>query len=319
MERKDSNREVSFDSTWALICGFSSVACALEKSESVKLSKCGGGNGGTQARHRSAVTKSLTLVWMSVLLVSTMTLAQGNPVPLISQPLVPTATAPGGSTFTLTVNGTGFVSGAVVSWNGTTLATTFVNSSQLTATVPASKIATAGTALITVSNPAPGGGTSNVLYFDVSSPASSVTVTQLQPNPISVGSFLITADFNGDGRLDLAYLDATASKVFIQVGNGDGTFRVPVTYSVGSVPQGLVAGDFNGDGRLDLAVGNTQDNTISIVLGNGDGTFKSQPPSPPLLPLNSLLRVTLTETGSLIWQQVTDSRIAATRVAFPYC
>jgi len=39
MERKDSNREVSFDSTWALIRGFSSVACALEKSESVKLSK----------------------------------------------------------------------------------------------------------------------------------------------------------------------------------------------------------------------------------------------------------------------------------------
>ena len=162
---------------------------------------------------------------------------------------VPTATAPGGSTFTLTVNGTGFVSGAVVSWNGTALATTFVNSSQLTATVPALSIASAGTALITVSNPAPGGGTSNVLYFDVSSPASSVTVTQLQPNPISFGSFLITADFNGDGRLDLAYLDATASKVFIQLGNGDGTFRVPVTYSVGSVPQGLVAGDFNGDGR----------------------------------------------------------------------
>ena len=224
--------------------------------------------------------KSIPRVWVLVLLASTMTLAQGNPVPLISQPLVPTATAPGGSTFILTVNGTGFVSGAVVNWNGTALATTFVNSSQLTATVPALSIASAGTALITVSNPAPGGGTSNVLYFDVSSPASSVTVTQLQPNPISFGSFLITADFNGDGRLDLAYLDATASKVFIQLGNGDGTFRVPVTYSVGSVPQGLVAGDFNGDGRLDLAVGNTQDNTISIVLGNGDGTFKSQPPVP---------------------------------------
>jgi hypothetical protein len=55
--------------------------------------------------------KSIPLVWVLVLLASTMTPAQGNPVPLISQPLVPTATAPGGSTFILTVNGTGFVSG----------------------------------------------------------------------------------------------------------------------------------------------------------------------------------------------------------------
>jgi hypothetical protein len=41
-----------------------------------------------------------------------------NPVPLISQPLVPDAIAPGGRGFTLTVNGTGFVSGSVVNWNG---------------------------------------------------------------------------------------------------------------------------------------------------------------------------------------------------------
>jgi len=37
-----------------------------------------------------------------------------NPVPLINQPLVPAATAPGGTGFTLTVNGTGFVPGSVV-------------------------------------------------------------------------------------------------------------------------------------------------------------------------------------------------------------
>ena len=50
-----------------------------------------------------------------------------NPVPLVNQPLVPDAQAPGGSTFTLTVNGTGFVTGSVVNWNGTKLTTSFVN------------------------------------------------------------------------------------------------------------------------------------------------------------------------------------------------
>jgi len=80
----------------------------------------------------------------------TTVLAQSNPVPFINQPLVPTAVAPGGSSFTLTVNGSGFVSGSVINWNGTPLTTTLVNGSQLTATVPASSIANASTASITV-------------------------------------------------------------------------------------------------------------------------------------------------------------------------
>ena len=70
-----------------------------------------------------------------------------NPVPLINQPLVPDATKPGGAGFTLTVNGTGFVSGSVVHWNGNARATTFVSPSKLTATITASDIAVAGSGL----------------------------------------------------------------------------------------------------------------------------------------------------------------------------
>ena len=88
-------------------------------------------------------------------LTSIMALAQSNPVPFVNQPLLPDATSPGGATLTLTVNGTGFVSGATVNWNGTALATTFVSSSVLTATVPATDIAAAHTASVTVTNPAP--------------------------------------------------------------------------------------------------------------------------------------------------------------------
>jgi hypothetical protein len=79
-------------------------------------------------------------------LLSSLAMGQTNPVPIVNQPLVPMTAAPGGSSFTLTVNGTGFVSGSVVNWNGRPLATTFVNQSQLTATVPASDIVNPGTA-----------------------------------------------------------------------------------------------------------------------------------------------------------------------------
>src|SRR6266566_175265 len=80
-----------------------------------------------------------------------------NPVPLINQSLVPDAVKPGSAGFTLTVNGTGFVSGAVVKWNGSPRTTTFVSSSRLTAASLASDIATAHTASVTVVNPTPGG------------------------------------------------------------------------------------------------------------------------------------------------------------------
>src|SRR5947207_2148333 len=82
-----------------------------------------------------------------------------NPVPLINQPLVPDATAPGGAGFTLTMNGTGFVSGSVVNWNGDARATTFVSSSQLTASILAPDIAGPSTASVTVVNPSPARGT----------------------------------------------------------------------------------------------------------------------------------------------------------------
>ncbi|MGC2792693.1 MAG: putative Ig domain-containing protein [Candidatus Sulfotelmatobacter sp.] len=91
------------------------------------------------------------------------TAAPGNPVPFLNQPLVPTAVSPGASGFTLSVSGTGFVSGATIDFNAAPLATTFLNSEHLTATVPAADVASAETAGVTVVNPGPGGGASNVV------------------------------------------------------------------------------------------------------------------------------------------------------------
>src|SRR5206468_1650650 len=60
-----------------------------------------------------------------------------------------------------------FMSGSTVKWNTTALTTTFVSSTQLTATVPAALIATAGTASVTVVNPNPCGATSNAVSFTI--------------------------------------------------------------------------------------------------------------------------------------------------------
>jgi probable HAF family extracellular repeat protein len=66
--------------------------------------------------------------------------------------LTPSSATAGAAAFTLTVTGIGtnFVPGATVNWNGTALATTYVSATEVTASVPASLIAVAGTALVTV-------------------------------------------------------------------------------------------------------------------------------------------------------------------------
>ncbi|MGH9859035.1 MAG: putative Ig domain-containing protein [Candidatus Acidiferrales bacterium] len=90
-----------------------------------------------------------------------------NPVPAITN-LSPTSATPGGPAFTLTVTGSSFVAGSVVQWDGSNRTTTFVSDTELTAAIPATDIAMAGSANITVLNPAPGGGTSNTLVFNIS-------------------------------------------------------------------------------------------------------------------------------------------------------
>jgi hypothetical protein len=114
--------------------------------------------------------------------------AANNPVPHIDTPLVPTSAAPGGPAFTLTVHGSGFVPASVVNWNGSPRTTTFITAGQLTAAIPASDVATATTAAITVTNPAPGGGLSNVTYLTVTTTASTFNMAGYAlPPQVSLG------------------------------------------------------------------------------------------------------------------------------------
>src|SRR5579863_7142003 len=112
---------------------------------------------------------------LSVLLLAVSSGWGQNPVPSISAPLFPESLAPGGPSFVLTVDGTGFVSTSVVEWNGAALPTTFVSSDRLKANVPSADIASPGTVWITVSN---GGVTSNVGYFEITNGTTSVSFNQ---------------------------------------------------------------------------------------------------------------------------------------------
>jgi hypothetical protein len=85
---------------------------------------------------------------------------------------------------------------------------------------------------------------------------------------------LAVGDFHGDGKLDLAIVNAQNNSFEILRGNGDGTFQSdPFFIGAGT---GLAVGDFAHNGKLDLAVTQPLDNTVSVLLGNGDGTFQNR-------------------------------------------
>jgi hypothetical protein len=90
----------------------------------------------------------------------------------------------------------------------------------------------------------------------------------------AIGPFVVaTADFNGDGILDLATTNGNA--VSILLGDGSGAFPTHNEYATSSAYYGfqVAVGDFNRDGKIDLAtVGGVG---VNILLGNGDGTFQA--------------------------------------------
>ncbi len=214
-------------------------------------------------------------IFVCVILLST--LAAGQGIATIEQPLVPTAAQPGGPSFTLTINGTGFATAPMgVMFGGTQLPIASSSPTQLTATVPMANIATAGTASVSVLSS--DGLTSNVEFFQIATPATPQFAAPVDYNPLTTNQgtieSVLAADFNRDGILDLAVgvvaADAEISDVCILLGNANGTFQAPACHSVDN-PSSMVAGIFNNDGgSLDIAVGD------QLLVNNPPGVFTVQ-------------------------------------------
>jgi trimeric autotransporter adhesin len=118
-----------------------------------------------------------------------------NPTPSIAS-ITPASLVAGSASQTITVAGSGFITSTVVSFNGTALTTTYVSGTSVTAVLPGSAIAADGTEKITVSNPAPGGGTSPVQSYSITVPTPGVT--SLLPQSVPQGA-AVTVTVNGKG------------------------------------------------------------------------------------------------------------------------
>lgn len=122
-------------------------------------------------------------------------------------------------------------------------------------------------------------------------PPTSGTLTFVQGTTLSTDiahpEGVVVADFNGDGKLDIAVSNLDTNTIAVFLNNGGGTFRAPIittvqlTNAMGLNVGALSVGDFNHDGKPDLVVGTIAGSQVSIVLlGKGDGTFSQLAPIP---------------------------------------
>jgi hypothetical protein len=158
--------------------------------------------------------------------------------------ITPSTIPAGSSAFTLQINGSGFVSGSVVSWNGTNLATTYVSATELTAAVPASLAASGGTFAITVANPdgQNSGSSSTNATIVVDNPVP--VITSLSPASVMAGSGAINVVVTGTG--------------FVQnsVASFAGNARTTTVQSTTQLTMALTMADLATAGQINVTVTN---------------------------------------------------------------
>src|ERR1017187_9833173 len=198
--------------------------------------------------------------------------APSNPVPSITS-LSPSSVTAGAGAFTLTVNGSGFVNGSVVKWNGTNRTTTYVSGTQVKAAIAAADITSAGTAKVTVFSPAPGGGTSGNSGFTINAPSNPVpSITSLSPSSVTAGAGAFTLTVNGSG-----FVNGSVVK-------WNGTNRTTTYVSGTQVKAAIAAADITSAGTAKVTV-------FSPAPGggtSGNSGFTINAPSNPVPSITSL-------------------------------
>jgi DNA-binding beta-propeller fold protein YncE len=200
-----------------------------------------------------------------------------NPVPTTTS-LSPTSTAAGGGNFTLAVNGTNFIASSSVLWNGSARATTFISSSSVTATILTADIAAAGTSSVTVSNPAPGGGTSNAQTFTITNQSIAATptfspgagtYTSTQSVTISCTTPSSTLYYTTDGSIPTASstpYTTPVSVAFSETLNAICTAAGYANSAVGSAIYVIQSGNGGGGGSVGVGGGGS---SYSIAIDGG--------------------------------------------------
>ena len=216
-----------------------------------------------------------------------------NPAPTATS-LSPTSATAGGAAFTLTVNGTGFVSTSVVKFNGATKTTTFVSATQLTAAITAADIATAGTATVTVTNPAPGGGTSASVSFTINA-ASAPTLTSLAPTSATVGGAAFTLTLTGTGFVAGATVNFGASPAITPS-------SVTSTQIVATIPA------------ADISTAGTVNVTVTNPAGGGTSNAQTFTINNPAPTVTSLSPTSATAGGAAFTLTVNGTGFVSTSV-----
>src|SRR4029450_2168667 len=197
-----------------------------------------------------------------------------TPAPVATS-LSPNSALAGGTAFTLTVHGSSFAPSSTVKWNGSNRSTTFVSSTQLQAAIGAADIAGAGTALVTVVTPPPGGGTAGALPFTISGPPVLTVSATNVAGGANVTATLTNGAGGGGDWLALAPTNApnTSYLQYLYVGGG-------VTTRTWTVAMPTTGGTY--EFRLFLNNGYTRaatSPTITVVSDNPVPSIGSLSPS----------------------------------------
>ncbi|WP_157807457.1 T9SS type A sorting domain-containing protein [Hymenobacter chitinivorans] len=228
----------------------------------------------------------------------------------------PSTKSAGSSAFTLTLTGTNFVSGATAYFNGTALTTTFVSATQLTASVPASAVATAGTFPVTVKNTSTGPASNSVDFTVTAGASNSVTTTAIPASTYCVGStgavvsvpFTSTGTFSGNTYT--AYLGTTSIGTLASDANS-GTINAVIPPSVASGAAYRIRVDASSpattgsDNGANLTVVNYQTNEVTNLTATvGDAQVPLSWTAPASCVTQTVIvastaSVTATPTGTL--------------------